>query len=153
MTTIDREHLLDLETESDRSPTTTCDVVAANAPCGHPLCERCHPAPLTVLDTKALATLSANTAQAMRAAPRGPERTAIRASYKLILAERGRREWNAKSTQQRADGVLYTIQQTEAEWYEQGEQDPAWKAMRAWVDGEAGAIEACEAAGISLADR
>ena len=108
---------------------------------------------LTALSADALSRASSVAFAAMRAAPKGAARNAAREDWKAISRESSRRAWNGQTTQQRADGVLYSLQQGEASWYEGGESNPTWVAVTAWVDGAMGAVEACEAAGISLAVR
>ena len=77
MTTIAHSYLdgtFENAADASRTPTTTCDVVEANAPCGHPLCDRCelarlsaamHAAGSTALDAED--ALDATTARDRRA--------------------------------------------------------------------------------------
>ena len=72
----------------------------------------------------------------------------ISEAFKAYSRENSRRVWNRTPLVERAAQSLYGVAQGEQEWYDAD----TWRAMRAWLDGEMGALEACEAFGISLAD-
>ncbi len=73
----------------------------------------------------------------------------LRTAFKASSRERSRRAWNRTPKAVRAEQTLYSIQQGDPDWYEAGD----WLAMTSWVNGEMGALEACEAHGVSLDDQ
>jgi len=86
MTTVAHSYLNSDEPTEDRTPTTTCDVVPANSPCGHPLCDRCELGRLaTAMHAAGSAALAAEDANLALAA-KGLENRALIAAEATACA-------------------------------------------------------------------
>ena len=100
------------------------------------------------LTDQELTFLNTETYRAVREArSMGPvARNVAREAHRRVTCEQERRRWNLRTVEERAKETVEGAQQ----WAEEG---PYFLAFRAWEDGVATAVEACQRHGISLADR